>query len=170
MNGHSGTWRKNISHLARKHRVLAPSLPTHHGGIETLPILNYVSYVDEFAEKTGSERAALIGNSMGGWLSMLLADRRKELVSACVLEDSAGVNPREVGDLPNRYAETRIPTLVIWGRNDGIIPVEYGKKLASLIPQSEFVVMNDVGHVPHWDAPGRFNEIVEEFLSRKAGS
>jgi pimeloyl-ACP methyl ester carboxylesterase len=37
LNGHSGTWRKNIAFLGKKHRVLTISLPTHHGGIESLP-------------------------------------------------------------------------------------------------------------------------------------
>ncbi len=170
LNGHSGTWRKNISYLAKKHRVLAPSLPTHLGGIESLPIRKYVSYVEEFIVETGNHRVRLIGNSMGGWISMLLAGRRSEIVSACVLEDSAGANPNEVGDLPQQLAETSIPVLVVWGKNDGIISVEYGRRLASLIPHSEFVVLENVGHVPHWDALDEFNRLIEDFLSRNEQS
>ena len=103
---------------------------------------------------------------MGGWITILLASRRSAIVSACVLEDSAGANPNEVGDLPQKLAETSIPVLVVWGKNDGIIPVEYGRKLASQIPQSEFVVLENAGHVPHWDAPDELNPLVEDFLSR----
>ena len=97
---------------------------------------------------------------------MIIAGRRPSIIRACVLEDSAGANPKDVGDLPNRLAETHIPVLVVWGENDRIISVDFGKRLASMIPRSEFVVLEKVGHVPHWDAPEKFNHIIGDFLSR----
>jgi len=98
---------------------------------------------------------------------MLLAGRRSKILSACVLEDSAGANPNDVGDLPRQLAESSIPVLVIWGEKDRILSVEYGRRLASSIPHSEFVVLEGVGHFPHWDAPHEFNQRIEDFLSRK---
>lgn len=56
------------------------------------------------------------------------------------------------------------PTLIIWGRDDGIIPVEHAFAAHEAIPKSWLEVVAGVGHYPHCEAPGRFVEILIEFI------
>jgi pimeloyl-ACP methyl ester carboxylesterase len=58
-----------------------------------------------------------------------------------------------------------VPTLCIWGRNDGIVSVEYGTKVAREIPNSEFVVIEGAGHFPQIEQPEEFCKAVDQFVS-----
>jgi pimeloyl-ACP methyl ester carboxylesterase len=58
----------------------------------------------------------------------------------------------------------RRPVLVVWGRQDGVIPVSVGERLAAGIPGARLVVLEGSGHVPMFETPGAFLEAVEGFL------
>jgi pimeloyl-ACP methyl ester carboxylesterase len=55
--------------------------------------------------------------------------------------------------------------MIVWGRNDEIVPVEDAFEYERLIPGSRRVIFEDTGHVPMLERPDRFNELVEEFVS-----
>lgn len=58
-----------------------------------------------------------------------------------------------------------IPTLIIWGDKDSIIPIESGYKLNNNLKHSRIVIMNGIGHLPYEEAPHEFNEILLGFLN-----
>lgn len=60
----------------------------------------------------------------------------------------------------------KIPTLILWGSNDRMIPVEYSKDFVSSIPNSELVIMDGCGHIPYEEKPLEFSKIVLDFLSK----
>ncbi|MFC4425506.1 alpha/beta fold hydrolase [Deinococcus navajonensis] len=60
--------------------------------------------------------------------------------------------------------QIRIPTLVIWGGRDALVPVELGRALAAAIPGAEYHEIPRAGHVVMVDAPGTFNRLVLGFL------
>jgi pimeloyl-ACP methyl ester carboxylesterase len=68
-------------------------------------------------------------------------------------------------DFRDRLPEISVPTLIIWGRNDRIVPVSGAYEYEQLIPGSKRVIFEDTGHVPMLERPGRFNKLVDEFLS-----
>jgi len=55
------------------------------------------------------------------------------------------------------------PTLLIWGECDADIPLEHGRILHDLIPNSRLVVFKDCGHVPQEEFPREFTELVVDF-------
>ena len=57
----------------------------------------------------------------------------------------------------------RIPTLIVWGDQDSIIPVAHGAAAHEAMPGSEFVTFPDAGHMPHDDDPERFASALIEF-------
>ncbi len=59
-----------------------------------------------------------------------------------------------------------IPTLLIWGSEDKIIPIEYSKDFVSTIPYCKFVIMNGCGHIPYEEKPIEFSNIILDFLSK----
>lgn len=61
------------------------------------------------------------------------------------------------------------PTLVLWGAEDRIIPVEHGRRMAAAIPDAELLVYEDVGHVAHEEAPSQSVNDVLSFLDRLEG-
>ncbi len=56
-------------------------------------------------------------------------------------------------------------TLVIWGENDRLFPIEYGRSSAAQLPNAEFLSINDAGHLPLMDQTHIFNKSVLDFLS-----
>jgi pimeloyl-ACP methyl ester carboxylesterase len=57
------------------------------------------------------------------------------------------------------------PTLLIWGRQDGLVPLTDGERLHKDIAGSKIVVFDQCGHVPNLEKPGEFNAAVLKFLS-----
>lgn len=57
-----------------------------------------------------------------------------------------------------------IPTLVLWGGQDRLIPLEFGQRFARDIAGSRLVVFDDLGHVPHEEDPARTVAVVKTFL------
>jgi pimeloyl-ACP methyl ester carboxylesterase len=64
-----------------------------------------------------------------------------------------------------RLGEISCPTLVVWGRNDRLVPVRDAAEFERLIPNARKLIFEDTGHVAMLERPERFNAALEEFLS-----
>ena len=58
-----------------------------------------------------------------------------------------------------------MPSLVIWGGRDRVIPVEHGRRAHEAMPGSRLEVFDDAGHFPHVSDPARFVEVVSDFIA-----
>ena len=63
-------------------------------------------------------------------------------------------------------SQIQAPTLLIWGDHDTLIPRAEQDRLVSIIPDSELVVYEGVGHCPNWEQPGRVAGDIDAFRSR----
>jgi pimeloyl-ACP methyl ester carboxylesterase len=61
------------------------------------------------------------------------------------------------------------PTLIIWGEEDGVIPLRCGKSLYNSILHSRFVVLKNCGHVPQEEKPELFTALVSNFCHDRKG-
>ena len=72
------------------------------------------------------------------------------------------------GPLRDRLEEIGVPTLIVWGRNDRVVPVpaalSYRKRIGD---NAELVIFDECGHVPQIERPVRFNRVLERFLARE---
>jgi pimeloyl-ACP methyl ester carboxylesterase len=233
LGGNSANWTLNINVLAAKYRVIAPDQIGF--GQSDKPVINYrvgtyVDFLDRLYSELKIERAALVGNSMGGWIAALYAIAHPEKVSRLVLVDAAGFAPpkdfdtkqlaalnpstREgmrqlaslvfynkqlytsdaavdfmltqrmsAGDgqtiqsliesiargedmLDGRLSGIKQPTLLIWGRQDGLTPLaEFGERFKREIPGAQLIVFEECGHVPMVEKVTEFNAAVMKFLA-----
>lgn len=58
------------------------------------------------------------------------------------------------------------PVLLFWGRNDETVPFEHSHNLRTAIPNVEFHVIENCGHIPHYEKPDEVNPILSEFLRK----
>jgi pimeloyl-ACP methyl ester carboxylesterase len=65
---------------------------------------------------------------------------------------------------PARIATLKVPTLILWGGQDRLIPPDNAQKFARDIAGSKLVMFDDLGHVPHEEDPGRTIAPVKAFL------
>jgi len=70
-------------------------------------------------------------------------------------------------DFRDRICEIGCPTLVVWGREDMLVPVKDAEQYERLIPNSRKVVMDDTGHVPMMERPSTFNRELGHFLEEQ---
>jgi pimeloyl-ACP methyl ester carboxylesterase len=66
----------------------------------------------------------------------------------------------------DRLARIAVPTLIVWGRNDMLVPVEDAEGFERLIgPNAHKVIFEDTGHLAMLERPSRFNELLADFLA-----
>ena len=58
-----------------------------------------------------------------------------------------------------------VPTLIVWGTEDKIIPVDSGRRLHEAIPGSQLEVIPGCGHLPHVEKPDEFSRLLLAHLS-----
>ena len=58
----------------------------------------------------------------------------------------------------------RVPTLIIWGAQDALIPLEAGYKINKLIKESKLVVFDSCGHLPQEEMPARVVDEITKFI------
>ena len=68
-------------------------------------------------------------------------------------------------DILDRIEDVDVPTLIVWGRNDHVVPpndaIGYGQRLHN----SRTVIFDKTGHLPMAERPVRFNRVLETFLA-----
>jgi pimeloyl-ACP methyl ester carboxylesterase len=63
------------------------------------------------------------------------------------------------------YLAARLPTLIVWGGRDRIIPVEHATAAHEALPGSRLVVFEGCGHFPHAEEPDAFVDVVADFVA-----
>ncbi|HUS10494.1 MAG TPA: alpha/beta fold hydrolase [Pyrinomonadaceae bacterium] len=67
--------------------------------------------------------------------------------------------------LEPQLARLNLPTLILWGNQDALIPLEAGHKLNALIKGSKLVIFDHCGHLPQEEMPARTVEEITKFIS-----
>lgn len=77
--------------------------------------------------------------------------------------DLAGQSEIVTDELP----ELNVPTLVLWGLHDRMVPICQGRRAVDLLKEGTLEILPDCGHVPHIENPARFAEILGNFLNNR---
>ena len=67
-------------------------------------------------------------------------------------------------DYRDRLPDIRCPTLIVWGGDDMLVPVQDAEEYERQIPGARRIVLKDTGHVPMIERPPTFNDHLIEFL------
>lgn len=247
VHGLSGSWQnwlENLPELARDHRVVALDLPGFGESAlpaERISMDGYAATVLAVLDALGIDAADLVGNSMGGLVSLEVALQAPGRVRRLVLVSPAGISAEGlIGDramvalrraerlitgynvfwgtraervsrraglrrqllrasaahpellppalaseqlkvsgrpgfldaleaivttsLRPRLRDVTAPTLIVWGREDRMVPVADAERFARELPDVRVTVYADTGHVAMLERPERFNADLRAFL------
>ncbi|MGA9492266.1 MAG: alpha/beta fold hydrolase [Mycobacterium sp.] len=122
-----------------------------------------------------------LGNRLGSWLASagIQSPRAGEMWSAyCSLSDRptrqaflrtlrsvVDYRGQAVSALGKIHVSYGLPTLLIWGEQDRIIPVAHGYAAHDAVPGSRLEVLAGVGHFPHVEAPTAVVGILDDFIA-----
>jgi pimeloyl-ACP methyl ester carboxylesterase len=81
-----------------------------------------------------------------------------------LIRTAKSIVPRDIQQIALGYKEIRVPTLILWGRQDKIVPLEIGKRLNRDITGSLLVILEDCGHIPHEEKPEDAIAAISVFL------
>jgi pimeloyl-ACP methyl ester carboxylesterase len=222
-------WGRVVGPLSQKYRVIAPDQLGF--GRSDKPMIDYsiqtyVDFLNEFLHELKIEKATLVGESLGGWISALYtlesaSDKHMIPVEKLVLVDAAGLrqdkpipdlNPSTLvaerkllqvvfydsswvtdevvkTSLAERIRENisytvrsilsnpmlpserldgklggiHVPTLVVWGKQDELLPIASGERYSKEIAGAKFVSFEKCGHVPPVEKTAEFVAAVEDF-------
>ncbi len=63
------------------------------------------------------------------------------------------------------YLAEHMPTLIVWGERDAVLPVDHGHAAQEAIPGSRLEIFENAGHLPQLDHPGRFITVMNDFMA-----
>lgn len=241
----SDSWQAAFDALKADHRVIAPDLPGHGrtaGGWLPYGLGFMRRWLTDVLDALGVPQVTLLGNSLGGALSLAFARAQPERVSRLVAVDALGMSDRipystaghMIRRFPNlvrlaftrkldpylmRYlsgmvvldpwaqreiiftmtelnlkrgltslwsgtrvllsdfslpgkrrkfvrdlTEIQIPTLIVWGRHDGLLPVAHAFSGLEYLRDARVCVFEKSAHMPMMEEPDGFIDIVRAFL------
>jgi pimeloyl-ACP methyl ester carboxylesterase len=82
----------------------------------------------------------------------------------------AHYDERHLVENEQRLDRLDIPVRVLWGADDAWIPTDTGKRVASSIPNATFSLVDNAGHLMHYDAPVVLADELRAWLARQARS
>jgi pimeloyl-ACP methyl ester carboxylesterase len=70
-------------------------------------------------------------------------------------------------DIRAQLGEIEMPTLIVWGLSDRVIPVAAAISYHRRVPHSRLEIFERTGHVPQLERPLRFNAVLDQFLAER---
>ncbi len=225
----------NIGPLSRTHRVITLDLVGFGASGKPDRAYRAQDFVDQVLSvmnQLGVDQATLVGNSMGGWVSMLFAEQHPERVKGLVLvapafvyglpeavsaeQLIAGAGPQTIENMrgylervyydpptdaatverllnehkalndggaipsisrsikrgedtfsPGRVEDIQTETLIVHGRQDGIVPLAASQALSTALPNATLTIIEQSGHWPQLEQSAAFNSLLVDWMRKR---
>lgn len=112
--------------------------------------------------RVGFHASPQIGEILRSYES--LADPATRSAFVRTLRSVIDVGGQQVSAQNRLHLAADVPTLIVWGEHDRIIPVSHAYTAHDAIPNSRVEVFEETGHFPHREAPDRFARVLSEFI------
>jgi pimeloyl-ACP methyl ester carboxylesterase len=155
----SGGLGREVSLLLR-----AVTLP---GAEFVLPVV-FPAFVKEQGDRVSRfllRHGVRSGRAAEIWLacrSLTESDNRRAFVRT--MRSVIDPGGQSVSAMDRLYLAAAVPTLIVWGADDPIIPVAHAHAAHDAIPGSRLEILEGVGHFPHVESPERFVALLTDFL------
>jgi pimeloyl-ACP methyl ester carboxylesterase len=83
-----------------------------------------------------------------------------------ILSTLRNISPELVVDAFRQVGKQKRPMMLIWGKDDEILPFSLSRKVKEVIPHIEFHSIDKAGHSSHYEKPEAINPLIVEFLEK----
>jgi pimeloyl-ACP methyl ester carboxylesterase len=73
----------------------------------------------------------------------------------------------DFSDCFKSVSENKIPSILIWGKHDAVVPFNMSSRIISLIPDTKFFPLEDLGHTSTLEDPQKITSIIKSFIHEK---
>ena len=156
----SGGLGREVNPLLR-----AATLP---GSELVLPLLarDWVREAGEWAAaavgKVGVKLASDLAEFTHAWAS--LGDPEARAAFLHTVRGVIDLRGQRVSAIDRLYLAEQLPTMIVWGDADPVIPVSHGREAREHIPGCRYLELDGAGHWPMLDQPGRFARELTGFI------
>ena len=127
-------------------------------------VMRYVlprSVVEEGLQKVFVDQSKVTDEMVARYFDLTLHEGNRDATRIRFSQNMA----RDEEAFAARLGEISMPTLIIWGDKDGLIPVSAAHEFKARIPHAELVIYENVGHIPMEEVPGESAGAVADFLA-----
>ena len=125
-------------------------------------VIGRLDAVGAFLGRLGLRAGADLDEMWRGFSSLQDAGARAAFIHTLrTILDPGG---QRVSATDRLYLAAEMPSLILWGERDPIIPFRHGLRASETMPGSHFVTFPDAGHFPHRQDPRRFVRELTEFV------
>jgi pimeloyl-ACP methyl ester carboxylesterase len=157
----SGGLGREVNALLR-----APTLPGSEWVMPLIcatPLRDAGDWLASMARRVGMRAGSDLEEIWRSYVS--LGDARARRAFILTLRGIVDQRGQRVSANDRLYLAAEVPTLIVWGERDPIIPVEHAAGAHAAIPGSRLEVFPDARHFPHRDSPERFVAALIDFLA-----
>jgi len=127
------------------------------------PLLSARTAAMRWLGKVGFSPAPAVADVMASYSSLGDAETRAAFMRTLrAVIDAAG---QSVSALDRLYLAEELPTLIVWGDRDPLIPVAHAETAHRAMPGSRVEIFPGAGHYPHRHDPERFVAVLSDFLA-----
>jgi pimeloyl-ACP methyl ester carboxylesterase len=125
-------------------------------------VLSAGIFVGHLLERLGLNAAPDLAEMARGYASLNDAGARQAFIHTMrAVLDPMG---QRVSATDRLYLSGMVPSLILWGRRDPLIPCEHAEAAHDLMPGSQLEIFEKSGHFPHIDQPLRFARALIDFI------
>jgi pimeloyl-ACP methyl ester carboxylesterase len=174
--GGAVAWRAALAHPARVEKLIlvdAGGYPSHPQSIPIgfrlarLPVINLLlthalprSLVEQGLRNVFGDPARVTPEMV----DRAIAINQREGNRRALVDRFRQGQQRQAGSLAHRIPELKLPTLIVWGGRDRLIPPDDAERFHRDIAGSVLAIFDDLGHAPEEEDPARTVVAVERFL------
>jgi pimeloyl-ACP methyl ester carboxylesterase len=160
--------------VAAEIAAMAPNRVSHLVLVDALGLWRDDAPVLDFWVASQAEQAKAMYHDPNGMIARMIASAmpteekaRNEAIVSMIINNGATLG-KFAWPIPDKGLKKRIhritsPTLLIWGKSDGIVPPIYAETFAERIPDARVELIDNAGHLPHLERMDRFAPLVTEF-------
>jgi abhydrolase domain-containing protein 14 len=157
----SATWQElgTLQFLADAgYRAIAIDLPERGASGKWPHVLE--GFLLELVDAMGIEKCSVVAPSMGGAYAFPFVTIHEHRVKSFV-----AVAPVRITQFLSAMQQCQLPTLVLWGANDSVIPLQRGKDLVAAAPNAQLHVFPNAEHPCYMQATADFHQQLLDFLN-----
>ncbi len=153
--------------------------------VRALCLVNPVAYPQEFPFlfellrmpilgpfALNSPLVSILSSAVAGAFSVSLPapryspDYARKRVREALIDTARLISAKSLARYVRRLKTIEVPTLVLWGRRDHVVPLRYGKRLARDLPNAQLLIIDDCGHTPNTERPAEVIAALKEFAQK----
>ena len=157
----SGGLGRHVSPVLRA--AALPGAGAFLGVLSSQPVRRTVDATARALDRAGVTFGTDLAEGWAGVSGMHDRDARRAFLAT--VKAVIALGGQRVSARDKLYLAEHVPTLILWGRRDRIIPLHHGRAAHDAIPGSRLEVVEDAGHFPHHEHPEQVARTITTFVA-----